>query len=521
MEDPQQEAQSRLIQGLRNSLPQPVEIVETHISWVLLAGDFAWKIKKAVDFGFLDFSSLDKRRFYCAEELRLNQRLAPRLYLDVVPLCGSAAAPQLGGEGAALEFAVKMRRFPAAARLDVMLQQGALQSAHIDALARRIADFHRTAARAAPDSPFGAAAAVRQPVRQNFEQIRPRLDQAADLQRLDALQAWSDSEFLRLKAEFAKRKEHGGVRECHGDLHLANLALFEGEITPFDCIEFNENLRWIDVISEIAFLAMDLHDRRRPDFAWRLLNSYLEQSGDYAGAAVLPYYLAYRALVRAKVAVLGAAERFLKGAALNQCREYLALAETFTRRMRPFILITHGLSGSGKTTLAGELAIRLGAIRIRSDVERKRLFGLEATARSHSEIGGGLYTEDAHRLTYRKLAELAQAIAGASFTVIVDAAFLRRSERGIFRDMAEKLGAGFAILDLQAPPEILRQRIEQREERGEDASEANLAVLRRQLTYDEGVSEEDEKCRVIHVDTRHSSTEEILAAAGRLLARQN
>jgi len=510
--------QSSLIGALRATLPQPAEIRETHISWVLLAGEHAWKIKKAVNFGFLDFSTLEKRRFYCHEELRLNRRLAPQLYLDVVPISGSAAAPLLDGNGDAIEFAVKMRRFPATAQFDVMLEQGTLEPSHIDAIAHKIAAFHRTATVAAPESAFGTADAVHQPGRQNFAQIRPHLDQGADLELLEYLHSWNESEFRRLAANFAQRKEQGFIRECHGDLHLANLALFEGDVAPFDCIEFNENLRWIDVISEIAFLAMDLHDRQREGLAWRLLNAYLEHSGDYAGLAVLRYYLVYRALVRAKVASLGSAADTLSGTSLAQCRDYLALAETFVRAARPFILITHGLSGSGKTTLAGELATTLGALRIRSDIERKRLFGLAPTARSGSGVDSGLYTAEAHQQTYRKLAELTRTIVSAGYPVIVDAAFLQQAEREHFRQLAESLGCGFAILDLQAPPEILQQRVEQREKTGLDASEATVAVLQRQLTYDEALSEK-EKCRAIPVDARHYSSEEILATTRRLLAQ--
>jgi aminoglycoside phosphotransferase family enzyme/predicted kinase len=517
--------QARLVAALRadptrlDAADVTVALTETHISWVLLAGDFAYKIKKAVDFGFLDFSTLDKRHCYCQEELRLNRRLAPQLYLDVVPISGSVVAPQLNGSGDAVEYAVKMRRFPAAAQFDLMLAQGTLEASHIAAVARRIADFHRAEASAAPDSPYGAATAIHQPSQQNFLQIRPHLDQSADLARLQTLLAWSENEFERLKTIFAQRKQKGFIRECHGDLHLGNLALFEGEVAPFDCIEFNDNLRWIDVISEIAFLVMDLHDRRRPDFAWRLLNAYLEQTGDYAGLAVLRYYLVYRALVRAKVACLSSAQDVMEGAALEQFRDYLALADTFTRPSRPFIIITHGLSGVGKTTLAGELATTLGAIHIRSDIERKRLFGLDAGARSGSELDAGLYTAQAHQQTYRRLAELAQTIVEAGFPAIVDAAFLKHAEREAFRQLAVNMKAGFVLLDLQAPPEILQQRIEQREKQGLDASEATIAVLHRQLTYDEPVAE-NEKCRAIRVETRHSSNEEIMAATERLLAQE-
>lgn len=497
--------QARLVGALRAALPQPVEVVETHISWVLLTGDFAYKIKKSVDFGFLDFSTLDKRRFYCQEELHLNRRLSPQLYLDVVAIAGSADTPALNGNGEAIEYAVQMRRFPQAAQLDAMLANGALQPAHIDAIARKIAAFHQNTAIAGADSHYGTPEAIHQPARQNFAQIRARLANAADREKLRCLEAWSEGEFQRLAVIFAERKQHGFIRECHGDLHLANLALFEGEIAPFDCIEFNANLRWVDVISEIAFLAMDLHDKKRPDLAWRLLNAYLEQTGDHKGLALLRYYLAYRALVRAKVACLRCEAAIAEGAALEGCRDYLALAESFTRQTRPAIIITHGLSGSGKTTAAGELAMTFGAIHLRSDIERKRLYGLAADARSGSGIDGGLYTAEGHRRTYDKLAELAQAIVAAGYPVIVDAAFLRQAERAAFRQLATDSQILFVILDFQAPTETLRQRIVARGQAGIDASEATLAVLERQLATAEPLTA-DEKTRAMRIDVRQTPT---------------
>lgn len=489
------------ITALRASLAQPVELHETHISWVLLSGDAAYKIKKPVNFGFLDFSTLEKRAFYCNEELRLNRRLAPRLYLDVVTVSGPPSAPQLGGAGPILDYAVKMRRFDTTQQLDALLAQGRLEPTHIDALARRIAAFHRAIPAAPADSPLGEADAVHQPALQNFVQIRARISDATDLDHLSRLEDWSEREYRRLIESFQQRKRDGFIRECHGDLHLANLAWFDGDIAPFDCIEFSENLRWVDVISEIAFLVMDFHDRHRPDLGWRLLNGYLEQSGDYAGLGVLRYYLVYRALVRAKVAALGGA--------VAGCRDYLELALTFIAPPAPFMALTHGLSGSGKTTLAGELAAAAGIIRIRSDVERKRLHGLTPEARSASPQDGGLYTRDGHVRTYQRLAQLAAAILAAGYPVIIDAAFLRREERRRFAGLAENLGLPCLIVDLQASPDLLRERVADREKAGKDASEATLAVLEKQLTSDEAL-DENEKCRAIQVDARHLCVEETL-----------
>lgn len=508
--------QTRMVGALRAALPQLAEVVETHISWVLLAGNFAYKIKKAVGFGFLDFSTLDKRRFFCQEELRLNRRLSPQLYIDVLAIGGSIDAPLLGGDVRPIEYAVKMRRFPQAAQLDVMLANGELQRAHIDAIARKIAAFHENTAVAGADSRYGDVEAIRQPVRQNFAQIGLRLGDAADREKLRQLEAWSEGEFQRLVKVFSERKRQGFIRECHGDLHLANLALFEGEIAPFDCLEFNDSLRWVDVVSEIAFLAMDLHDKRRPDLAWRLLNAYLEQTGDYQGLALLRYYLAYRALVRAKVACLSCKATIAEGVALEGCRDYLALAESFTVPARPAVIITHGLSGSGKSTLAGKLATILGAIHIRSDIERKRLYGLAAEARSGSALDGGLYTAQGHRRTYGKLAELAQAIVAAGYPVIVDATFLKQAERAAFRELAAAGCVPFVILDFQAPVEILRQRIKGREQAGTDASEATLAVLERQLVSAEALTA-GERLRSMRIDTENKETPEKLSPALRVL----
>ena len=300
--------QEILVAALRSALGEAVEVVETHISWVLLAGDYAYKIKKAVNLGFLDFSTLEKRRFYCAEELRLNRRLAPDLYLEVVPIAGSADHPVLNGPGPAIEYAVKMRRFPQACLLDQVLLRGELTPETIDAIARRIADFHGRTAIADNESPFGTPERAHLPVAENFAQIRPRLRDNEDLIRLDELERWSEREYQARFNALAARKARGLIRECHGDLHLGNMALLDGEAVPFDCIEFSDNLRWIDVISEAAFLAMDLQDRGRPDLARRFLNAYLEQTGDYEGLEVLRYYLVYRAMVRAKVACIRAGQ---------------------------------------------------------------------------------------------------------------------------------------------------------------------------------------------------------------------
>lgn len=494
-----------------------IEVIETHISWVLLTGTYAYKIKKPVNFGFLDFSTLEKRRFYCEEELRLNRRFAPQLYLDVTPIGGTPEKPVLGGTATAFEFAVKMLQFPQHALLDRMLENGQLSSARTDEIAREVARFHAMIASSLVPSEAGTLEAVRRPVLQNFTQIAEQAGGRSDALLLNAIQSWSKAEFELKREALATRKEKGYIRECHGDLHLGNMAWIDDAVTLFDCIEFSPNLRWIDVMSDAAFVIMDLHDKGRPDLAQRFLNSYLEETGDFSGLAVLNYYLVYRAMVRAKVASIRASQPYLKPeqtqAAMITMAGYLKLATEFTQPHRPWLVITHGLSGSGKTTASQILLEHSNAIRVRSDIERKRLYGLSPQERSQSGLDNGIYSADAHLQTYQHLEQLAKEILQAGYPVIVDAAFLKESERMAFRTLAYALRVPFLILHLQADEAALRQRIADRQMTGKDASEATLQVLERQLQRNEGLtSEEAASTWLLHTeqaDAAHSSLQKL------------
>lgn len=480
---------------------RPVQIVETHISHVLLTGEFAYKIKKPLDLGFLDFSSLDKRQHACLEEVRLNRRLAPEIYLGVVPITGSAAAPCLNGDGEVIEYAVKMRQFPADSTLDLLDAQGRMTAAQVEAIATTLARFHlHDCARAGADSPWGDPQRIWHPVSQNFEQIAPRLTTTADLAQLDALLRWSESEHARLTPLLAARKRDGFVRECHGDLHLGNLAWVDEQLLVFDCLEFNPGLRWIDIQSDVAFCWMDLMQRGHPDWAWLFLNTWLERTGDHDGLALLRYYAVYRALVRVKVAVLRAGQTPAseRRAILAGARTILDLASWLTRPLPLRLDITHGLSGSGKTTVTRSLMQTPGAIRLRSDVERKRLAGLDALARSGSGVGEALYTGDATRRTYAHLARLAGVILDRGWPVIVDATFTARWQRDLLRDTARARGVAFRILDFQVPVATLRERIVKRSAEGSDASDANLAVLQRQLETEEPLAA-DERAEIVAI----------------------
>ncbi len=476
--------------SLINSLLQPdaydppvdnCVLIETHISWVILAGSSAYKIKKSLNLGFLDFSTLEKRHFYCKEELRLNRRLAPDFYLSVMAITGTAEHPQWAGEGEAIEYAVKMRAFPQESQLDRALALGVLQPGQLDILARHIANFHGQIEVADPTSTFGDPEIIFQPIAENFKQIRQHVKNAEALRLLTDLERWSEKTFQGLQSIFVQRKAAGFVRECHGDMHLQNIAWVDDRPLVFDCIEFNPNLRWIDVMSEIAFLVMDLQDRNQPQLAQRFLNAYLQHTGDYAGMRVLRFYQVYRALVRAKIDAIRADQagisREEQAEAEKDFFDYLKLAGQYVQMEHPQLIITRGLSASGKSTVSQSLLEQLGAVRIRSDVERKRMAGLKPEDSGRAAVGQGLYGQDMTEKTYRKLEELASQIIDAGYSVIVDAVFLQYRERERFSKLAESKHIPFIILECTAAPEILRQRIK---ERKNDVSDADLKVLEMQ-----------------------------------------
>jgi aminoglycoside phosphotransferase family enzyme/predicted kinase len=502
----------RLIGNLceRGKYPHPVaaiRLIETHISWVLLTGDFVYKIKKPVDFGFLDFSTLEKRHFFCREELRLNRRFTEDLYLDIVPITGTAEHPEMGGDGPAIEYAVKIRQFSSGFILAELAESGKLTEEEIDEVADMIAGFHARIARADPDSPYGDSENIKKWFDENFDHINPRLTGESQSAQLRAIRGWGQQQWQALTGLMRQRKLEGYVRECHGDLHLGNMTLLNGKIVLFDCIEFNPMLRWIDVVSEVAFLLIDLSHAGCKTLACRFLNRYLQATGDYPGLRLLRYYLVYRALVRAKVALLRQEQ---KNQAAGHWKpspeygEYMDLADHFTETPPPLLILTHGYSGSGKSTIAGRLAETIGAIWLRSDIERKRLYGYAATQPSGSGLDIGLYTAQAGQATYRKLAELAGEAIAAGFPVIVDAAFLKSEQRRSFRELAAGSGARFIIVDVRASEESLRRRIERRRQQQNDPSEATLAVLERQLQTADRLTE-DEADRIIAIDSERDS----------------
>lgn len=505
-ERPENDKLLSLIQSLETSadFDHPVdqfEIVETHISYILLTGPYAYKFKKPVDLGFLDFSNLNKRKRYCEEELRLNRRHAAELYQDVITITGDYSSPVINGKGPILEYAVKIVQFDRSLELDKLIVKEGLTPTLINKLATVIAAFHNEAEVADEKSDAGSIAYIWHPVAENFSQIKARLqNDRLYSERLELLAQWSEAEFNKLRHAFEMRKIQGSIRECHGDMHLGNIVLINNEPVIFDCIEFSEELRWVDVMNDIAFLVMDLDEHDCPELSYRLLNAYLEHTGDYAGLNVLRFYLVYRAMVRAKVACIRLDQEHHDKQSQSDYQHYIDMACAYTEQKHAVLFMTYGVSSSGKTTVSQLLLERWGAVRIRSDLERKKLHGLAADTKTGSPIGGGLYSPENTQRTYYKLSGLSIDLLNAGYSVIVDATFLQASYRRDFIKLAYACNVPFVILHCRASEERLKKRIQLRHIKGDNASEANLNVLAHQLKTLEPLND-DEKQFSVTIDT--------------------
>jgi aminoglycoside phosphotransferase family enzyme/predicted kinase len=519
-----QHALPRRLQGLLTPAAYPhavdsIELVQTHISWVFLTGPYAYKIKRPVRYPFVDLRSAERRAFLCHEELRLNRRFAPELYLEVCAITSGKEGARLGGPGEVIEHAVRMVQFCREDELDRLLAAGRIEPGVLEAFGKSLARIHDQLPAAPAGAQWGRAGQVRSVVLENFEQCLQSGAAGGGPRRLEALRPLLSDRLDRSAARFEQRRADGRVRECHGDLHARNVVLRDGRLVAFDCLEFAAAFRWIDVADEVAFLLADLKARGRHAHAQAFLGGWLAESGDYAACHVLDLYEAHRALVRAKVTALGPADLTeTSESGLDRARReydaYVGVAEAALAPKRPFIAIVSGLSGSGKTWLASRLAPGLGAVHLRSDVERKRLAGLPESARTSSPVRQGLYAPGVTQRVYAHLAACAEDVASGGYPAIVDATFGRREERARFRELAARLGIPLRLLHCRASPEVLRERVARRHAAGADASEADLEVLRWQQDHAEPPAA-DEGIAKLDVDTTSSDP---VPSSGRLLA---
>lgn len=485
---------------------EPVKLVQTHISYIFLTGEYAYKVKKPANFGFLDFSTLEKRHHFCQEELRLNRRLSP-LYLAVLPIRAGeeGSAYQLGGDtGEVVEYTLQMRQFDQEQLFSRLFERGELTTERMQELGKLVASFHTSAETNSEIQAFGDVAMVRSVAEDNYKTSLPYVSRAQTQSQLDQTRAFSEQFFQDHADWFRQRQAEGKIRECHGDLHLNNVCLYEGQIQVFDCIEFNQEFRRIDVIYDAAFMVMDLEFQGRPDLANAFLNAYLEQTGDYWGAALLPLYLSMRAYIRAKVSSLMLDDTGIPETEKQQAQEraaaYYRLAWEYTQRRQGQLILTSGLSGSGKTTVARQVARSLNAIHLRSDALRKQLAGIPLDQRGDQEgdYGSGIYTPEMTQKTYDRLLELGIFLVQQGFPVILDAKYDRQALRQGAIAQAQAAQIPLQILHCTAPLEVLRERLQNRKG---DIADATADLLADQQQAAEPFTEaEQPHVRTIHTD---------------------
>ncbi len=466
------------------------QLIETHISWIVLTGDYAYKVKKPVRFDFLDYSTLELREQQCRRELEIGRRYAPEIYLEVVSIWAANDGLAVGGgDGEVVEYALKMRQFDQSCLLEHQLRAGLVPTGEMDALAEQLVCYHFAARPVVLSADEVAARSVR-PAVENFEYLSKHIGDQDQRSALRRLADWSSNEAKNLNGWFDRRAASGAVRDCHGDLHLNNVLRVSGRYLAFDPIEFNERLSQIDTMNEIAFLMMELREHGFPEHSRRLINHFVESIDDYGGLRGLPFYLVYRAMVRAKVDLIRAEQtRDGRTSLLSPASwRYVEYAQHIVARPTPALWITHGLSGSGKSTVALRLVEQRGLFRVRSDVIRKQMLGIEPLAKTPDARLGETYSAVVSAQVYERMGARCEQVLASGYGVIADATFLKRAQRDAFAERARRLGVPLRIIDCAASVAELERRLTAR---GPDPSDATHDVLRRQIASTEPLTPEE------------------------------
>ena len=458
-----------LVQALLKpeTYPHPVgkiELVQTQMSYIFLTGDYTYKVKKPVNLGYLDYTKLEQRLFFCRQELTLNQRLCPQTYLEVVPIIRGKGNFSLGGTGKAEEYAVKMRQLPRDRTLDVLLRQDKVSPEMMQQVAARVAEFHATAETNPKITAFGDISLITKNTEENFSQTELYVGRSLTEDKYKAITDYTRGFIQKNALLFRKRQEHGKIRDCHGDLHSAHVCFADG-ICIFDCIEFNDRFRYGDVASEVSFLAMDLDFYDHQSLSRAFVDAYAEKSKDRDLLQLLDFYKCYRAYVRGKVEGFKLGDPHVppaeKDYVLTRVRRYFDLAFSYTRP-RPVLFITAGLVGTGKSTVAQALSEKLGLEVISSDVVRKKLANVPATEHRFEEFESGIYSVDFTQKTYDELFRQAREFLAQRQSVIIDASFKGKADRRKAARLAEDMGADFWAIECRGPEEVVKKRLARR-----------------------------------------------------------
>lgn len=508
-------AEAMMDPGIYPVIPGNVEMIQTHISYIFIAGDFVYKVKKAVNFGFLDFTTLERRKYYCDEELRLNQRLAPDIYLKVVPIFESDGEIHLKGEGRIVEYAVLMRRLPRERMLKTLLREGKADSSTMEEIALKLADFHARAATGGDIDRIGGIETVRYNHDENFEQTRKYVRITIPEGKYQFLKDYVHHFMEKYSSLLSRRVVEHRIRDCHGDLHLEHICVTDG-IVIFDCIEFNERFRYSDVASEVAFLSMDLDFNGFTEYAQIFETAYIRYSGDQELGLLLNFYKCYRAYVRGKVISFRIDEPEIdekeRLSTVATASNYFDLAYAYAARPeKPALILISGLMGTGKSVLARNIAPLLGAEVIRSDVLRKTMLGIAPDERRYENFGSGIYSEKVSDRVYTRAVELAEEKLGRGKSVIIDASYKRRKERLKAGAAASRMNADFFIVECVCPESVIEQRLTSRMSQKDEASDGRWEIFHAQKADFDPITEIPEGRHIV-VDTSLTPEESAVEA---------
>ncbi|MFH1101419.1 MAG: AAA family ATPase [Methanobacteriota archaeon] len=491
-----------------------VRVIQTHISFVALTGSYAYKVKKPVNFGFLDFSTLEKRKYFCEEELRLNRRLCPDVYLDVLPVTSEDDTLRLNGKGTVVDYALKMNEFPQENIMTNLLQKGRITEETIEHICSILVDFYAKEKRSPEIDEYGKLAAVKQNIDENFKQTTSVVDVTIPNKTYQFLKD-ANAEYFKKKSEvFDQRIREERIHDCHGDLHSGNIVVSGKKIFIFDCIEFNKRFRFCDVASDIGFLAMDLDYQNQPYLSSYLINCYREKSGDTSLFTVLNFYKSYRAYVRGKVLGFQLSDPHVESARkqeiVSTAGKYFALSEYYARLFsldvshpKSLLFVVSGLTGTGKSTVAAKIAVDYHACQINTDVVRKQRAGVDVFERHHDQFNTGLYDPRNVDATYTSVIEEARKRLVKGENVVLDATFQKQKYRELARMLAQDTGSMLILVYCRCPDAVVKHRLLERVKKKSISDGRWEIYLRQKETFESFTKKEN----ALEMDTSQTSSE--------------